>query len=373
MEECKRMGLKVLGPDINESRKGFTVNKKGEIRFGLGGLKGVGEAAVESIIEERQKGPYTSIFDLVKRVNLRTVNKKTMESLAYAGAFDCFKEVHRAQYFFTPPNDNTNGLEKIIKYGQVCQTQAQTQTNTLFGDLGTSMEIEPPKIPDCSPWPLVVQLGKEKEVTGVFISGHPLDDYRFEMEYYGITPIAHVNEYKLKEPEEIKSSKVFRVMGLVSDAQHRISKTGSKFGSFVIEDYSGKLELMLFSEDYIKFAQLLQPDNIVFIQGYYKQRFNGEFDFKISSICLAESVKKNFTKGLTIQLPAADVTNEMIQFMHQNLRVHRGSAKLTFSIVDEEDGLQIELLSNGKGFEMNNELIEFLSNQVNWQIKVDYN
>lgn len=162
-------------------------------------------------------------------------------------------------------------------------------------------------------------------------------------------------------------------MGLVSDAQHRISKTGSKFGSFVIEDYSGKLELMLFSEDYIKFAQLLQPDNIVFIQGYYKQRFNGEFDFKISSICLAESVKKNFTKGLTIQLPAADVTNEMIQFMHQNLRVHRGSAKLTFSIIDEEDGLQIELLSNGKGFEMNNELIEFLSNQVNWQIKVDYN
>ena len=145
-----------------------------------------------------------------------------MESLAYAGAFDCFKELHRAQYFYTAPNDSMNGLEKIIKYGQVCQNQAQSSTNTLFGDLTESMEILPPKMPDCAPWPLVVQLDNEKEVTGIFISGHPLDDYRFEIEHYGIAKIAFVNEYKIQEKKD-KLGATFRIMGLVSDAQHRVA------------------------------------------------------------------------------------------------------------------------------------------------------
>src|SRR5258705_4390870 len=159
MEECKRMGIKVLGPDINESLKGFAVNAKGEIRFGLGGLKGVGEATVESIIEERKKnGAFKTVFDLVKRVNQRTVNKKTMESLAYAGAFDCFPEHHRAQFFHTQAEDNTTGLERIIKFGQVIQTQNATTSNTLFGDLPISMEIPPPRLPECEPWSLMQQL-----------------------------------------------------------------------------------------------------------------------------------------------------------------------------------------------------------------------
>src|SRR5436190_9197030 len=186
MEECKRMGLKVLGPDINESLKGFAVNKKGEIRFGLGGLKGVGEAAVESIIEERIKnGPFKTVFELVKRVNQRTVNKKTMESLAYAGSFDCFPEHHRAQFFHIPADETVTGLERIIKYGQIIQTQNATTTNTLFGDLPISMEIPPPRLPECEAWSLMEQLNHEKEVTGMFLSGHPLDHYKFEMRHYG--------------------------------------------------------------------------------------------------------------------------------------------------------------------------------------------
>ncbi|MCF3108892.1 DNA polymerase III subunit alpha [Niabella sp. CC-SYL272] len=374
MEECKRMGLPVLGPDINESQKGFAVNKKGEIRFGLGGLKGVGEAAVESLIQERdENGPYASIFDMIKRVNQRTVNKKTLESLAYAGAFDCFTDLHRAQYFHVPVGDTTNGLEKIVKYGQICQTQAQTTTNTLFGDLAEVMEVQIPKIPECTPWPLVVQLDHEKQVTGIFISGHPLDDYRFEMEHYGITKISYVNDYKNQEKEKVSSAATFKIMGLVSDAQHRVSRTGNKFGSFIIEDYSGKLDMVLFSEDYMKYSPMLQLGTTVYLTGFFKQRFNGDFDFKITSICLAESVIKNQTKNLKIELPVEEITKETVEFIHENLKAHKGPSTLKLSIKDAVDDVTVDLLTRGKGFEMNNELIEYLSKQANWNIAVELN
>ncbi len=374
MEECKRMNLPVLGPDINESQKGFAVNKKGEIRFGLSGLKGVGEAAVESIIAERDsKGAYNTIFDLVKRVNQRTVNKKTMESLAYAGAFDCFGELHRAQYFYTPENDNTTGLEKIIKYGQICQNQAQNSANTLFGDLSESMEIALPKIPDCAHWPLIVQLDNEKEVTGIFISGHPLDDYRFEMEHYGIARIDYLNELK-EDKEKINSNATFRVMGMVSDAQHRTSaKNGNKFGIFTIEDYSGKMELALFSEDYLKHSAILQPGSTVCITGFFKKRYNGDYEFKINSVCLAETVKKSFTKKIKIQLPAADISEDMIGFVQQNFKLNKGGTLIHFLVKDEEEDTEAELITNGKGFEMNSELIAFLADKHNWQVRVESN
>ena len=372
MEECKRMGIKVLGPDVNESRKGFAVNKKGEIRFGLGGLKGVGEAAVESLIAERDKnGAFVTVFDMIKRVNQRTVNKKTLESLAYAGAFDCFTELHRAQYFNIPEGDKSTGLEKISHYGHVCDTQAQTGTNTLFGDLSETMEVQPPKIADCLPWPLVVQLDHEKEVTGIFLSGHPLDDYRFEMEHYGIAKIAFLNEYKEQDKEKISSNATFKIMGLVSEANHRIAKSGNKYGSFIVEDYSGKLELMLFSEDYMRHSSILQLGATVYITGFFKQRYNGDFDFKVISVSLAETVKKNLTKKLCLHLPAADVTEDMIQFVQKNLKANKGSTTLSIGIKDAADDLQVELFTTGKGFEMNNEIIDYLGNRPNWNVKVE--
>ncbi len=220
MEECKRMGIKVLGPDINESLKGFAVNKAGEIRFGLGGLKGVGEAAVESIITERKKGgPYPNIFDFIKRINQRAVNKKTLESLAYAGGFDCFTEHHRAQYFVIPEGETVTGLERVIKYGQIIATQNSSTANTLFGDLPITMEIPPPRIPDCNPWPLIVQLDHEKEVTGMFLSGHPLDHYRFEMKHYNVTSIADFNEFKEEIKMQTNPGRMFRILALVTGVQ----------------------------------------------------------------------------------------------------------------------------------------------------------
>ncbi|MBS0173727.1 MAG: DNA polymerase III subunit alpha, partial [Nitrospira sp.] len=237
MEECKRMGIKVLGPDINESSNGFAVNQNGEIRFGFSGLKGVGEAAIENIVEERTKhGQYKDIYDLVKRVNLRSVNKKSMESLAYSGAFDCFKDVHRAQYFYQVPGD-VMGIEKVLKFGAIYQSQSANASNTLFGDLQMP-EIVPPKLPICQPWQLVEQLDFEKEVTGMYMSGHPLDNFKFELKHYNITSLEDFNEIK-NATGITPTSRQLRVAGLVIDAQHRLTKTGKNFGVLHIEDFSG--------------------------------------------------------------------------------------------------------------------------------------
>lgn len=371
MDECKRMGIEVLGPDINESLKGFSVNKKGEIRFGLGGLKGVGEAAIESIIHERNaKGVFHNVFDFMKRINQRTVNKKTLENLAYAGALDSFNELHRAQYFYVPNGDMTNGIEKLIKYGNV--VQSKTDTHTLFGDLSTTMEIELPKLPQCDPWPLIVQLDHEKEVTGIFISGHPLDNYRFEMKHYGVSKISFLNEYKQQAANKINSSLVFRLMGLVADAQHKIAKNGNKYGSFAVEDYSGKMEFTLFSEDYLKYGPLLQLGTTIYMIGYFRQRFNGEIEFKISNLQLAESVKKNFTKRIQLAIPASEITKETIQFLQTNIKANKGNTSFILNIRDYADDLSVDLVSTQKGIELNSDLIQFLS-QTNWDVKVELN
>jgi DNA polymerase III subunit alpha len=372
MEECKRMGIKVLGPDINESLKGFAVNKKGEIRFGLGGLKGVGEAAVESIIEERDKrGSFNSVFDFIKRINQRTVNKKTLESLAYAGGFDCFPEHHRAQYFTVPEGESINGLEKIIKFGQVMGAQTVNTANTLFGDLPVSMEIPPPRIPDCAPWPLTVQLDHEKEVAGIFLSGHPLDNYRFEMKHYGVTTIADFNEFKDSIKLQSNPGRPFRLVALVTVAQHRIAKSGNKYGSFTIEDYTGKTEFPLFSEDYMRLTPLLQQGSTVLISGFLKQRYNQDaWELKINSVSLAETMKKVMTKQISIETHPQAISEEVINFVEKNIKYHPGRTSLKFILSEPKNKTRISLVSMQGGFEMNEDMIEFLQTKPELEVQV---
>jgi DNA polymerase-3 subunit alpha len=371
MEECKRMGIKVLGPDINESLKGFAVNKKGEIRFGLGGLKGVGEATVENIIEERKKGgAFKTVFDLVKRINQRTVNKKTMESLAYAGAFDCFPQHHRAQYFYKPPEEIVTGLERIIKYGQVIQTQNATTANTLFGDLPITMEIPPPRLPECEQWSLMQQLTFEKEVTGMFLSGHPLDHYKFEMKHYGVTPVSDFNDFRETFTMQPNPNRMFRIIGLIADAQHKIARSGNKYGSFVIEDYSGKTDILLFSEDYLKFSPFLQQGSTVLITGFFKQRFNKEeAEFKMMSVTLAETMKKNLTRQVSIEASPQVINKEIIFFLEKNLKYHPGSAGLKFILSEPRTNLKVNLVA-AKGFEMNEEMIRYLESKPELEVQV---
>jgi len=371
MEECKRMGLKVLGPDINESKKGFSPNKNHEIRVGLGGLKGVGEAAVEGIIAERTKdGAFTTIFDMIKRINQRTVNKKTLESLAYAGAFDCFAGIHRAQYFFIPQGDTSTGLEKIIKFGNVYQTNSTQSSNSLFGEL-TMPEIAVPKLPVCEPWTLTELLEHEKEVTGMFMSGHPLDHFKFEITHYGITQLGEYNEIKDALGLQANPGKSYRLAGLVVDAQHRVSKTGKQFGSFTIEDYTGKTEFMLWSEDYARYSNYLEKGKNLFITGAFRLRFNKtEYEFKIERMMLLESIKPILTKQVIMEVEARHINEEMVLFMEKNIKKYPGKSLLKFNVLEPRSRSKVSMYTMGTGFEMNDEMAAFLAEKPELEVQV---
>ena len=372
MEECKSMGLTVLGPDINESQKGFAVNKKGEIRFGFSGMKGVGEAAIENIIEEREKhGTFSSIFDMIKRVNQRTVNKKSLESLAYAGAFDCFNNFHRAQFFFTAPGENITSLEKIIKFGNQYQAQIHNNTNTLFGDLKME-EVTPPAIPDCERWPLVQLLDNEREVIGMYLSGHPLDNFKFLIRHYKFDTVVDFNEFKSAINLYPNPARSFRIAGLVTDAQHRLSKKGNKFGVLHIEDYSEKMELMLFGEDYAKYTHYLEAGMVICITGAFVQRYQSSpYEFKISSISLLETVMKSQTKKLHIEMNPQDVSEEFIDFIGNNVQKFPGKSSLKFNISDNLSHLKFSMYNMDKGFEMNDEMANYLQQKPELEIKVE--
>lgn len=372
MEECKRMGLVVLGPDINESQKGFAVNKKGEIRFGFSGMKGVGEAAIENIIEEREKrGTFSSVFDMIKRVNQRTVNKKSLESLAYAGAFDCFKNYHRAQFFFMVPGENLNSLEKIIKFGNQYQAQINNNSNTLFGDMQMA-EVTPPAIPDCEKWPLITLLDNEKAVIGMYLSGHPMDNYKFQMKYYKIDQIADFNEFKDAVKLHPNPGRTFRIAGLVTEGQHRVSKKGNKFGVLVLEDYTSKMEIMLWSEDYVKFSNYLEPGMVIYITGSFIQRYKtSPYEFKINSMNLLESLMRTNTKKLQIELHPQSVSKELIGFVGGNVHQHPGNSTLKFCINDPVSQLKFGMYSMEKGFEMNDEMASYLQGKPELDIQVE--
>jgi DNA polymerase-3 subunit alpha len=371
MEECKRMGTKVLGPDINESLKGFAVNKAGVIRFGLGGLKGVGEAAVESIIAERKEnGPYADPFDFMKRINQRTVNKKTLESLVYAGAFDEFRQLHRAQYLCVPQGEISNGLEKMIKYGNIVQSQSVNSTNTLFGDLPAVMDIKPPVIPNCPQWSLTEQLDHEKEITGIYLSGHPLDHYKFEIKHYGIISVQEFNE--VKDSTILSSSgKTYKLLTLVSVANHRISRQGNKFGSFVLEDYTGKTEIVLFGDDYVRYNAYLQQGQSVFVCGAFKQRYNKpEYEFRMSSINLAENVKNNLTKQISLEMDVRNIGEETINFLEGNLKKYPGKSGFKLTVNEPKNNWKVALMTLDNGLEMNSELIQFLDDKPEIEVMV---
>ena len=370
MEECKRMGIKVLGPDINESQNGFAVNKKGEIRFGFSGMKGVGENAIENIIEERTKhGPYTSIYDMAKRINHRSANKKSMESLAYSGAFDCFKDIIRAQYFYQAPGDSP-GLDKILKFGSICQTQNASASNTLFGDLQMP-DIVPPKLAICDPWPLAVQLDHEKEVTGMYMSGHPLDNYKFEMKHYNISQLADFNEFKEAIATHPNPLKQFRLAGLVIDAQHRLTKTGKNFGILTIEDYSGKTEFMLWSEDYVKYTNYMEKGMIVMVEGAFRQRYNNDqYDFRLNRLHLLETVKSTITKQLVIEVEPQFIDGAMVDFIESNVKSHPGKSSIKFNLTDSRNNYKVGLYSLENGFTMNDEMAVFLNDHLDMEVSV---
>ncbi|MGN6509165.1 MAG: DNA polymerase III subunit alpha, partial [Chitinophaga sp.] len=374
MEECKRMGLDVLPPDVNESFKGFAVNKKGQVRFGLAGLKGVGEAAIENIIEEREKGgAYASIFDMIKRVNQRAVNKKSLEALAMSGALDCFPELHRAQYFHAA--DGSTGLEKIIRFGQQVAAGSST-SGGLFGD--TLMDdIPSPKIPPCDPWPLTIKLNNERDVTGIYISGHPLDDYKFEQKYYRMNTLAEVTDYQNQisgaSDNNKGKAKDFRMAVYVSGAVERISRNNKQFGIMTLEDYTGKFEFALWSEDFLKFNTHFKTGLCLYVHGGFKpRRFNeNEYEFRVNSMQLLQEVKRTHTRKIGLITMPQFITPQLIDFLSDNIQKNPGKAEIYCQLIDRDEELMVKMHTFTKHVEMNDELAQFLESQPDIDVYID--
>ncbi len=357
MEECQRMGLQVLGPDVNESLKGFSVSKESVIRFGMNAIKGVGEAAVEDIITEREKnGPYTSVFDFICRVNQRTVNKKSLESLVLAGAMDNFKELHRAQYFHAPPADPVTGLERLVRFGNQFQASSTVAANSLFGDM-TMPDVKPPAMPECDPWTLPELLNKEKDVVGIYLSAHPLDGYRFEMENYNFLPLAELENNKGRQ---------VRIAGFVTDAAHMTTKKGSKFGKLVLNDYSGHQEIVFWEKNYVQYKDFIDNGQTLMITGAYKEhRFRpGVMEFEIQNILLLDQVRKMMTKRVNILLPLKKIDAQLVAFMQDNIRQYPGNTDLLLHIVDDDyPEMPIKLKTHNVKIEINDAFVQFLQGQ----------
>lgn len=353
MEECQRMGLQVLGPDVNESLKGFAVAKENVVRFGLNAIKGVGEAAVEDIIAEREaSGAFTSIFDFIKRVNQRTVNKKSMESLALAGALDCFPQMHRAQYFYAPPVDPVTGLERLMRFGNQLQATTSMAVNSLFG-AATMPEIKPPTIPECEKWGLPELLDREKDVVGIYLSAHPLDGYKFEMDNYGMAQIADMEKLRGRQ---------IRIAGYVTDAGHMTTKKGSKFGKMILNDYSGNTEIVLWEKNYVAWGNYLVNGQKIVITGVYDEhRFRpGTMEFQIQSMMLLDEVRKTMTKKIHLAVPLDKVSHEFASFMEENTKKYPGNTELIISVKDLDTDMAIRMKTQNKKILLSDELISFL-------------
>jgi len=353
MEECQRMGLAVLGPDVNESIKGFSVNKESIIRFGMNAIKGVGEAAVEDIIIEREaNGPFTSVYDFIQRVNHRTVNKKSLESLVLAGALDSFKDLHRAQYFYAPPTDPVTGLERLLRFGSQFQASTSLATNSLFG--GSAMpEVKPPNIPVCDPWALPELLDREKEVIGIYLSAHPLDGFKFEMDNYNVLPINEVDNNR---------GRTVRIAGFVTDATHMTTKKGSKFGKLVLNDFAGNMEIVMWENNYVQYNNYIDNGQKLMITGTYgEHKYRpGVMEFQIQNIMLLDQVRKNLTKKIYLHLPLQKVNMEFVSFIAQNVKQNPGSTELFIQVQDDTTGMSTKLKTHNMKLQLNDEFVHFL-------------
>lgn len=354
MDECKRQGIKVLGPNVNQSGVYFDVNKEGEILFGLGAIKGAGEAAVEAIIQEREKnGPFTSIFNFAERVNLRAVNKKTFESLALSGAFDCFNDFHRRQYVYAPEGE-ISLIEKAIKYGGMIQAEKNSAQTSLFGD-ASSASIPPPKVDPVEPFGDIEKLRLEKEVVGFYISGHPLDQYRVDIQHFCTCSTDKIEEHKGKE---------ISVAGIVTKSVSRQTKTGKSFGLFTIEDYEGSLEMAMFGEEYLKHQHLLGVGQYVFVTGKVQERYNqiGMWELRPTSIQLLADIRDKMCKTVRLEVSLHDVTESFIHHLEELARNYPGKTNLLVNVTWEEKNNRVSVDMMSRQFKINphNQMIDEL-------------
>lgn len=368
MEECKRMGLEVLGPDINESYLKFSVNAAGAVRFGMAAVKGVGESAVKAIIKERKEnGNFTSIFDLAKRVDLRAANKKSFDSLVKAGAFDSFTDTHRAQYFALDEKGMTF-LERAMKFGSKYQENQNSAQVSLFGEAST-VQFSEPDIPNCDTWGTMELLSQEKEVIGMYISAHPLDDFKNEMIFCN----ARLKDFKGELQKIVGNNLSFA--GIITDVQHRVSKAGKGWAAFTIEDYNDSHEFRVFGEEYLKFKHFLVPNSFLYVRATIqpgwtnKDGVTGEPRIKFTDFKLLHDIMDELCKKLTIKIPVNDVNEENILNLESILKNNAGKQSLRFTIWDAQEKIEVNLPSRNTKIKVSNELLSTLERQqINYKL-----
>ena len=368
MEECRRMGVQVLGPDINESDMAFAVNSKGQVRFGLTGVKGVGDKAVESIIEERvERGPYKSVYDFAQRSNTRSVNRKSYENLVYGGAFDEFG-LNRAQFFAKTENGVLTGVERLIKYANDYQNTQNSSQSSLFGGSVASY-IPEPAMPESDEWPLIEKLKYEKDVIGIYLTGHPLDNYKVELERFcnaSISDLKIMQKARSGEGGEdimnafanLRKKGEVCIGGLVGNVQHKMTKTGKPFGTFVLEDYNESYEFALFGDDYVKFRNMMMDGYFLHLRGIIEEKFRQKdnWDMKITVMSLLSEMRDKLTKSLTVCLELNALNSRLLEDLQglittNNQKYPVKNCTLKFMIKDRDDNMLVELPS--KNFKVN--------------------
>ena len=350
MEECKVMSVKVLGPDVNESFYKFAVNKVGEVRFGLGAIKGVGESAVNAIVNERKEnGNYKDFDDFVSRVNLRSANKRTLESLAYSGGFDSFG-IKRSQYF--EKEKDQSYIEKMIKFGNKLQDTKNSNQFDMFGNSLDSI-VKAPSVLDCPEWSTMDLLSKEKEVVGIYLSGHPLDDYKLEIKNF-----CNSNLSMLLDLEKVKNKEMY-FSGVVIDVEHKETQKGKKFGVLQLEDYHGSYKFFMFGDDYIKFKSFLTPSWLLHISGRVKKKFyNDDLEFKISSVSLLSELIDNEVRDVILRLDLNKVSEFLVDKTVDIIRKNKGKHSLLLSVVDTEKNYEVDLLSRKLKVDINKDFVD---------------
>jgi DNA polymerase-3 subunit alpha len=365
MDECKRMGMQVLGPDVNESSYKFTISPNGDIRFGLGAIKGVGENAVANIIEARKiHGKYKDIFDFAEKVNLQTVNKKNFEALAVAGGFDGLGSIKRSDYFALD-SKGVSLIEQIIRYGAKVQTEKNNNQQSLFG-ASTGYDLQKPEIIKGQDWSKLEKLNREKEVIGIYLSAHPLDDYRLEIDNFCNTSMAEMKDLPLLHGKEVT------IAGMITSAKVATSKNGNQFGKITIEDYSDSWEMALFGKDFENYRKFCFDGYSLIIKGKVQPKsYNpAELEFKIKTINMLSDVKEEMIKMVNITLPIHEITDNLVDELKKQVESNKGKIVLKFRVIDPESKISIDLFSRTMKVNLSPKFLNYLkSNEFEFRVR----
>ena len=366
MDECKAMGMNVLCPDVNESFLKFSVNKAGDVRFGLAAIKSVGQGAVADIIEERSKnGPFVDIFDFVERVNLSSCNKKNIEALALSGAFDSLPGIHREQ-FLAQNSKGEEFLDTLIRYGNKYQQDKQESITSLFGD-DSSFQIARPEIPHAPRWSDLERLNRERDLIGIYLSAHPLDDYEFILKY-----VCSADTLKLQDLDALNGLDI-SFGGIITAVREGQTKRGSPYTILKIEDYSGSYEMALFSEDSVNFGRYARIGLSIYIQAKVqpKRYRQEELEVKITSIGLLSEMRDKLVSKITLQIPLTELDDTTVAELSALVKNNSGNSLLYFQIIGEESRMHLQLFSRPARIQVNKHFIDYLKDNLLIDFKIN--